>query len=90
MNLSAWALRHRALTLYLMLAVAAAGVWAYLSLGRAEIDRSPSSRWSCKWTGRVPRPSRWRDQWLTGWSGSWRRFRRWISLKATFSPVMRS
>jgi hypothetical protein len=31
MNLSAWALRHRALTLYLILAVAAAGVWAYLS-----------------------------------------------------------
>jgi multidrug efflux pump subunit AcrB len=36
MNLSAWALRHRPLTLYLILAVAAAGVWAYLSLGRAE------------------------------------------------------
>src|ERR1700761_3554330 len=35
-NLSAWALRHRALTLYFILAVAAAGVWAYLSLGRAE------------------------------------------------------
>ncbi len=36
MNLSAWALRHRALTLYLILAIAAAGVWAYVSLGRAE------------------------------------------------------
>lgn len=36
MNLSAWALRHRSLTLYMILAVAAAGVWAYLSLGRAE------------------------------------------------------
>jgi multidrug efflux pump len=36
MNLSAWALRHRSLTLYLMFAVAASGVWAYLSLGRAE------------------------------------------------------
>jgi len=36
MNLSAWALRHRSLTLYLIMAVAAAGVWAYLSLGRAE------------------------------------------------------
>jgi multidrug efflux pump len=36
MNLSAWALRHRALTLYLILTVAAAGVWAYLSMGRAE------------------------------------------------------
>jgi multidrug efflux pump len=35
-NLSAWALRHRALTLYLIIAVAAAGIWAYLSLGRAE------------------------------------------------------
>jgi multidrug efflux pump len=35
-NLSGWALRHRSLTLYLILAVAAAGVWAYLSLGRAE------------------------------------------------------
>ena len=36
MNLSAWALRHRALTLYLILAVMVAGIWAYLSLGRAE------------------------------------------------------
>ncbi len=36
MNLSAWALRHRALSLYLIIAVAAAGIWAYLSLGRAE------------------------------------------------------
>ncbi len=36
MNLSAWALQHRALTLFAMLAVAAAGIWAYLSLGRAE------------------------------------------------------
>ena len=36
MNLSAWALRHRSLTLFLILAVAAAGVWAYLSLGRGE------------------------------------------------------
>jgi multidrug efflux pump len=36
MNLSAWALRHRALTLYLILAVVAAGAWAYTSLGRAE------------------------------------------------------
>ncbi len=36
MNLSAWALQHRTLTLFVMLAVAAAGIWAYLSLGRAE------------------------------------------------------
>jgi multidrug efflux pump len=36
MNLSAWALRHRALTLYAMLAVLAAGAWAYMALGRAE------------------------------------------------------
>ena len=36
MNLSAWALQHRTLTLFAMLAVAAAGIWAYLSLGRAE------------------------------------------------------
>ena len=35
-NISAWGLQHRALTLFMMLAVAAAGVWAYLSLGRAE------------------------------------------------------
>jgi multidrug efflux pump len=35
-NLSAWALSHRALTLFAMLALAAAGVLAYLSLGRAE------------------------------------------------------
>jgi multidrug efflux pump len=36
MNVSAWALRHRPLTLFLILAVAAAGIWAYLSLGRGE------------------------------------------------------
>ncbi len=36
MNLSAWALQHRTLTLFAMLAVASAGIWAYLSLGRAE------------------------------------------------------
>jgi multidrug efflux pump len=36
MNLSLWALRHRVLTLYMLFAVAAAGAWAYASLGRAE------------------------------------------------------
>ncbi len=36
LNLSAWALRNRSLTLFLILAVAAAGVWAYFTLGRAE------------------------------------------------------
>ncbi len=35
-NLSAWALRHRALMLFAMLGLAAAGAWAYLGLGRAE------------------------------------------------------
>jgi len=35
-NLSAWALQHRALTLFAMLALGAAGVWAYMGLGRAE------------------------------------------------------
>ena len=35
-NLSEWALRHRALTMFIMIAVAAAGIWAYLGLGRAE------------------------------------------------------
>ena len=35
-NLSLWALQHRALTLFAMLMLAGAGVWAYLGLGRAE------------------------------------------------------
>jgi len=35
-NLSLWALQHRALTLFAMVMLAAAGAWAYLSLGRAE------------------------------------------------------
>ena len=35
-NLSLWALHHRALTLFAMLALFAAGGWAYRSLGRAE------------------------------------------------------
>ncbi len=36
MNLSAIALRHRTLTWFAMLAIAVAGAWAYLQLGRAE------------------------------------------------------
>ncbi len=36
LNLSLWALQHRALTLFAMLVLAGAGVWAYLGLGRAE------------------------------------------------------
>lgn len=36
MNLSAWALRHRSLVLYCMIAVTIAGLNAYLSLGRDE------------------------------------------------------
>src|SRR5207248_1935301 len=35
-NLSAWAVKHKAIVLYLMLAVAAAGLYAYLGIGRAE------------------------------------------------------
>jgi multidrug efflux pump len=35
-NLSLWALQHRTLTLFAMIALAAAGAWSYLSLGRAE------------------------------------------------------
>jgi len=36
LNLSAWALQHRALTLFAMIVLGAAGALAYLSLGRAE------------------------------------------------------
>ena len=36
LNLSELALKHRAVTLFAMLALAVAGVWAYLGLGRAE------------------------------------------------------
>ena len=35
-NLSAWALRHRSLTLFAMIVIAAAGVMSYFDLGRAE------------------------------------------------------
>jgi len=35
-NLSAWALRNRSLTLFMIIALAGAGIWAYLTLGRAE------------------------------------------------------
>ncbi len=35
-NLSEWALRHRSLVTYLMLVIAAAGIWSYLRLGRSE------------------------------------------------------
>ena len=36
LNLSRWALRHRSLVVYFMLAVAAAGVLSYVKLGRSE------------------------------------------------------
>src|SRR5215475_14415196 len=35
-NLSDWALRHRSFVVYLMLAAAIAGIWAYGKLGREE------------------------------------------------------
>lgn len=35
-NLSAWAVKHPAVVLYLILAAGAAGVYAYLGMGRAE------------------------------------------------------
>jgi len=35
-NLSAWALRHRSLVVYMMLVVAIAGTFSYLKLGRSE------------------------------------------------------
>jgi multidrug efflux pump subunit AcrB len=35
-NISEWALRHRSLVTYLMLVIAAAGIWSYLRLGRSE------------------------------------------------------
>jgi len=35
-NLSAWAVKHSAVVLYLILAAGAAGVYAYLGMGRAE------------------------------------------------------
>ena len=35
-NLSEWALRHKSIVVYLMLAAAIAGLWAYGKLGREE------------------------------------------------------
>jgi len=75
------------LTLYLILAVAAAGVWAYQSLGAGgrstvhdQADGRASGLAGC--FGRADGEGRW----LTGWNGSWRRFRRWITLKANVQP----
>jgi multidrug efflux pump len=36
LNLSEWALKHRSLTIYLMIVVVAAGIFSYLELGRSE------------------------------------------------------
>ena len=44
-NLSDWALRHRSLVWYFMLAFMAAGLYSYLQLGREEIPPSPSRLW---------------------------------------------
>jgi len=35
-NLSAWAITHRALILFMMIVLAGAGIYSYLNLGRAE------------------------------------------------------
>ena len=35
-NLSAWAVRERAITLFMILAIMVAGTYAFLHLGRAE------------------------------------------------------
>ena len=35
-NLSEWALRHKSIVVYFMLAAAIAGLWAYGKLGREE------------------------------------------------------
>src|SRR5262249_33716012 len=35
-NLSAWAVKHKAVVLYLILSIGAAGLYAYLGMGRAE------------------------------------------------------
>ena len=35
-NLSAWAVKHQALVLFLIIAISIAGVSSYLQLGRAE------------------------------------------------------
>ncbi len=35
-NLSEWAIRHRSLVAYFMIAIVAAGIWSYLRLGRSE------------------------------------------------------
>jgi multidrug efflux pump subunit AcrB len=43
-NLSALAVRERSVTLFLLVAIAIAGVVAFLRLGRGKIPRSPSSR----------------------------------------------
>ena len=44
-NLSEWALRHKSIVVYFMLAAAIAGLWAYGKLGREEDRRSPSRPW---------------------------------------------
>ena len=36
LNLSEWAITHRALVLFLILLIAGAGIYSYLNLGRAE------------------------------------------------------
>ena len=36
LNLSEWALKHRSLTVYLMIVFVAAGIISYLRLGRSE------------------------------------------------------
>ena len=40
-NLSAWAVRHQALVLFLIIAISLAGARSYLNLGRAEDPSFP-------------------------------------------------
>ena len=62
-NLSAWAVRHRALVLFLVLAIAGSGTLAFLRLGRAEDPNFTIKVGvvTALWPGATARAPRWRS-----------------------------
>ena len=89
-NLSAWAVKHRQFVLYLILAVAAAGLYAYLGMGRAE-DPSFTIKTMVvhRPTGRGRRATRCSGRWPTRSRRSFRRRRTSTTCGRTRCPGWR-
>jgi multidrug efflux pump subunit AcrB len=61
-NLSAFAVREQAITLFLILAIAVAGLFAFTRLGRAEDPSFTVKAMTWRRPGRAPLQGRWKHK----------------------------